>query len=78
MDSIGAFLQANVKYSVFVKLEIRYGEYLLEYANYFGIPLRLNNSMYEMTNYGKLFDEELTIFFIDKAGFKKSLCQISI
>ena len=31
---IGAFLQANIKYRVFVKLDSRYGEYFLEYDNY--------------------------------------------
>ena len=44
----------------FVKLEIIYGEYCPEYANYFGRPLRLKNPMYGMTNSGKLFSDELT------------------
>ena len=41
LDFIGVFIQANVKHRVFVKLDIRYGEYFPEYANYFRIPLRL-------------------------------------
>ena len=58
LDFIGAFLQANVKNSVFVKLDIRYTEYFTEYAKYFGRALRLLKSMYGMTNSGKLFDDE--------------------
>ena len=57
---IGAFLQAKVKNRVFVKLDIRYTDYFPEYAKYFGRALRLLKSMYSMTNYGKLFADELT------------------
>ena len=60
LDFIGAFLQAKVKNRVFVKLDIRYTYNFLEYANYFGIALRLLKSMYGMTNSGKLFADELT------------------
>ena len=52
---IGAFLQAKVKNRVFVKLDIRYIDYFPEYAKYFGRALRLLNSMYGITNSGKLF-----------------------
>ena len=41
-DFIGAFVLANVKHIVFVKLENRYGEYFPEYANYFVRPFRIN------------------------------------
>ena len=51
---IGEFLQSNVKHIVFVKLDSRFGEYSPKYASYFGIPLRINKSMYGMTNYGNL------------------------
>ena len=60
LDFIGAFLQAKEKNRVFVKLDIRYTEYFLEYAQYFGKALILLKSMYGMTNSGKLFDDELT------------------
>ena len=60
LDLIGAFLQANVKHRVFVKLDSRYGEYFPEYANYFGRPLRLKKSMYGMNNSGKIFADDLT------------------
>ena len=53
LDFIGAFLQAKLKNRVFVKLESRY-------ADYFGRALILLNSMYGMTNSGKLFADELT------------------
>ena len=61
LDIIGAFLQAKVKNRVFfVKLDIRYTDYFPEYAQYFGISLRLLKSMYGMDNYGKFFADELT------------------
>ena len=52
---IGEFLQAKVKNRVFVKLGIRYIDYFPEYVQYFGRALILLNSMYGMTNSGKLF-----------------------
>ena len=36
LDFIGAFLQANVKNRVFVKLDMRYAAYFPEYSQYFG------------------------------------------
>ena len=78
LDFIGEFLQANVKHRVFVKLNSIYVEYLPEYANYFGRPLRLKESMYGMTNYGKLFSDELTSLLIDKSGFNQSKFQMSV
>ena len=52
---IGAFLRAKVNNRVFLKLDIRYTDYFPSYANYFGRALILFNSMYGMTNSGKLF-----------------------
>ena len=60
LDFIGSFLQERVKNKVFVKLDSRYAEYFPEYSNYFGRALILLNSMYGMTNSGKLFSFELT------------------
>ena len=57
---IGSFLQAKVKNRLFVNLDSRYKDYFPEYAKYFGRALRLLNSMYGMTNSGKLFADELT------------------
>ena len=62
---------------MFVKLDIRYTDYLLEYAKYFGRALRLLNSMYDMTNSGKLFADELTECLLE-AGFIQSQFQMSI
>ena len=36
LDFIGAFLKANVKNRVFVKLDMRYAAYFPEYTQYFG------------------------------------------
>ena len=60
IDFIGAFLQANVKKRVFVKLDMRYVAYFPEYSQYFGRALKLLKSIYGMTNSGKLFADELT------------------
>ena len=77
LDFIGAFLQAKVKNRVFAKLDIRYTYYFPEYAKYFARALRLLKSMYGMTNYGKLFADELTEWFLE-AGFIQSQCQMFI
>ena len=77
LDFIGAFLQAKVKNRVFVKLDIRYTDYLPEYVNDFGRSLRLLNSMYGITYSGKLFADELTEWLLE-AGFIQSKCHMSI
>ena len=71
VDFIGAFLQANVKNRVFVKLDMRYAAYFPEYSQCFGRELKLLKSMYGMTNSGKLFADELTEWLI-KEGFIQS------
>ena len=73
LDFIGAFLKAKVKNRVFVMLDIRYTYYFPEYAQYFGISLRLLKSMYGMANYGKLFADELSEWLLE-AGFIHSQC----
>ena len=60
LDFIGEFLQSKVKNRVFVKLDMRYADYFPEYSQYFGRALKLLNSMYGMTNSGKLFADDLT------------------
>ena len=77
LDFIGTFLQAKVKNRVFVKLDMRYTYYFPEYAQYFGRALILLNSMYGMTNSGKLFADEFTEWLL-KLGFIQSQCQMSI
>ena len=61
-----------------MKLDSRYGEYFLEYANYFGRLLRLKKLMYGITNSENIFAHELTNWLIYEAGFKKSKRQMSI
>ena len=56
---------------------MRYTEYFPEYAQYFERALRFLNSMYGMTNYGKLFFYELTEWSLE-AVFIQSKCQMSI
>ena len=64
LDFIGEFLQAKVKNRVFVKFDMRYADYFPEYAQYFGRALKLLKYMYGMTNYGKLYADELTEWII--------------
>ena len=74
---IGSLLQAKVKIRVFVKLDSRYAEYIPEYSSYFGRSLRLLKYMYVITNYGKLFSDDLTEWFIE-AGFIQYQFMMSI
>ena len=74
---IGAFLQSKVKNRVFLKLDSIYTSYFPEYSKYFGRALRLLKSMYDMTNSGKLFADELKKWLLE-AGFIQSQCQMSI
>ena len=78
LDFIGAFLQANFKNRVFVKLDRSYAEYLSEYSSYFGRDFRLLKYMHGMTNFGKLFADELTYWLINESEFKQSQFQITI
>ena len=55
-----------------MELDRRYREYLPEYANYFGSPLRLNKAMYGITSFGNSFSDELTNWMIDEACFNHS------
>ena len=76
-DFIGAFLQGKLKNNVFVNLDNRYADYSPEHSNYFGRALLLFQSLYGMTNSGKLIAEKLTECLLE-AGFIKSQCQMSI
>ena len=49
-------------------MDSRYADESPEYTKYFGRDLRLLKSMYGMTNYGKLFADELTEWLLE-AGF---------
>ena len=60
-----------------MKLDIRYTDHFPSYAKYFGRALRLLNSMYGMTNFGKLFADELTEWLLE-AGFIQSKCKMYI
>ena len=60
-----------------MKLDSRYADYFPEYSNYFGIAFRLFKSMYGITNYGKLFADELKYWLLE-AGFIQSQCQMYI
>ena len=74
---IGAFFQAKVNNIVFFKLDIRYIDYFPEYAQYLRRSLRLLNSVYGMTNSGKLIADELTEWLLE-AGFIQSQYHMSI
>ena len=56
---------------------MRYANYFPEYAQYFGRALKLLNSMYGMTNSGKLFADELIEWLLE-AGFIRSQFQMSV
>ena len=66
---IGAFIQANIKHKVFLKLDSRYVEYFPWHDKYFERTMRLKKSMYGMTNPRNIFSDELKNWLIDEAGF---------
>ena len=70
-------MQAKVNNRLFVKLDSRYTYYFQEYSKYFGRPLKLLKSVYDMTNSGKLFYDELTECLLE-AGFIQYQFQMSI
>ena len=70
-------MQSKLKNRVFVKLGISYTYYFQEYEKYFVRALLLLNSMYGMTNSGKLFSNELTEWLLE-AGYIQSQFQMSI
>ena len=70
-------MQEQFDNSVFVKLDSRSAFYFPEYSDYFGIALILLKSMYVMTNYGKLFSDDLTWWLLE-VGFIQYQCQMSI
>ena len=77
LDFIESFLQEKVKSRVFVNLDSIYADYFPDYPNYFGKALIWLKSMYVMTNYGKLFADELIDCLLE-AGFIRSQQQMSI
>ena len=70
-------MQSKEKNREFVKLDSRYTNYFPEYSKYFGGALILLKSMYDMTNSGKFFADELTECLLE-AGFIQYQCQMSI
>ena len=60
-----------------MKLDSRYADYFPENSSYFGRALILLKYMYRMTNYRKLFADELTEWLLE-TGFIKSQCQMYI
>ena len=74
---IEAFLQSKVKNRVFLKLDSKYAYYFPSYSSYFGRALRLQKSIYGMTNSGNLFPDELKDWLIE-AGSIQYQCQMSI
>ena len=74
---IGAFLQSEVINGVLVKLDSRCADFFPEYSNYFGRALRLLRFMYGMTNFEKLFSDELTQWLLE-AGFNQYQFQMYI
>ena len=77
LDFIESLFQDKIKNRVFVKLDSKYADYYSEHSNYFGRALRLLNHMYDMTNSGKLFADELTKC-LPESGFIQYKCHMSI
>ena len=55
-----------------------YADYFPEYAQYFGRGSKLFQSMYGMTNFGKLFDDELTESLIEEGFIPNTMSDVHI
>ena len=75
LDFIGAFLQAPVRSTVYVRLDSELIRICPEYAQYYGVPLRLLKSMYGMAYSGKWWYLELANYLVSEdGGFRRSSC----
>ena len=62
---------------MFLKLDSRYTDDFPNFSKYFGRALILLKFMYGMTNYGRLFADELTDWLLE-VGFIQYQCQMYI
>ena len=73
LDYVGAFLQAQVRGRIFVKLPAHYAILCPEYAQYCGRPLRLIKAMYGMGLSGKFWFQDCMDWLVsDDVGFVQS------
>ena len=76
-DYVGAYLQAKMDRKVYVKLPIELAEYFPELAEWFGVPLLLENSCYGINSAGRLWAEELFSWYLEY-GFVQSEVEPSL
>jgi hypothetical protein len=65
LDFISAFLQSKARNRTFVKMPDAWRDFMPESAEWFGIPLLLNKSLYGGADCGKNFDDDLSDWLID-------------
>ena len=79
LDYVGAFLQAQVRGRIFVKLPAHYAILCPEYAQYCRHPLRLIKAMYGMGLRGKFWFQDCMEWLVsDDISFKQSEVEKSL
>jgi Reverse transcriptase (RNA-dependent DNA polymerase) len=63
-DFIGAYLQANMDRTVYVRLPAEYSEHFKDLSQWFGVPLLLPKSAYGINSAGRLWAEELFEWYL--------------
>ena len=80
LDFIGAYLQADMKSRIFVRLPKEYRPYFPDIDRFFNQPLLLNKTLYGLTVSAKYWNEQLVHFLTDNkfVNFQQSLSDPSL
>ena len=78
LDFIGAFLQSHTQRLTYTMLPKEWAELLPEFAQWCGVPLRLNKALYGDVTANKCWDDELSSWLVDVYGFARCLSEPSI
>jgi Reverse transcriptase (RNA-dependent DNA polymerase) len=76
-DFVGAYLQAKMDRLVYVILPKDYAVYFPDLTEWFGIPLILHKSAYDINSVGRLWAEELFGWYLE-FGFTQSTVEPSL
>jgi hypothetical protein len=76
-DFVGAYLQAYMDRTVYVRLPAEYAEFFPDLSEWFGVPLLLSKSAYGINSAGRLWAEELFEWYL-QYGFKQSIVDPSL
>ena len=78
LDFQGAFLQSYTRDLTYTRLPAEWAKWMPEYAEYFGVDLRVVKALYGDVTANKCWDEELSDFLINTLEFVRCLAEPSI